>query len=311
MKKTKVLIVGGTGLVGRYLSKMLSDKNYEVAHLSSGEWSQTLYPTYYCNYTNSKIDELAVSSADVIIQLAGANIAEKKWTKKRKQIILDSRVKTTELIFSAIKYPIKKRTNNLKVFISASAVGYYGAVTTDKVFVEEDQAHNDFLGDVCQKWEQAADLFNEIGVRTVKIRTGVVLSQSKGALEKIKKSFKFGTKVILGSGKQFMPWIHIHDLCNIYIKAIEDNTMSGAYNAVAPQYTSYSQFADGLKSVYKNIFLSVKVPAFFLRTILGEMSLILLEGSRISVNKILSTGFKYKYPKLQEALEELIIKNKK
>ncbi len=306
MKKTKVLIVGGTGLVGRYLSKMLNDRNYEIAHLSSREWSKTLYPTYYCNYTNHKIDETAVSSADVIIHLAGANIAEKKWTAKRKQTILDSRVKTTELIFNAIKHPTKEKTNHLKVFISASAVGYYGAVTTDKIFVEEDQAHNDFLGNVCRDWENAADLFNEIGVRTVKIRTGVVLSKSKGALEKIKKSFKFGTKVILGSGKQFMPWIHIHDLCNIYIKAIEDNTMSGAYNAVAPQYTSYTEFANSLKSVYKKVFLNIKVPTFFLRMILGEMSLILLEGSRISANKILSTGFKYKYPKLKEALKELI-----
>ncbi len=305
MEKTKVLIVGGTGLVGKYLSKMLSDRNYEVAHLSSREWSKTLYPTYYCNYTNHKIDETAVSSADVIIHLAGANIAEKKWTKKRKQTILDSRVKTTELIFSAIKHPTKEKTSNLKVFISASAVGYYGAVTTDKIFVEEDKAHNDFLGNVCRDWENAADLFNEIAVRTVKIRTGIVLSKSKGALEKIKKSFKFGTKVILGSGKQFMPWIHIHDLCNIYIKAIEDNTMSGAYNAVAPQYTNYTEFANSLKSVYKKVFLNIKVPAFFLRMVLGEMSLLLLEGSRISANKILNAGFKYKYPKLQEALEEL------
>ncbi len=309
MKKTNVLIVGGTGLVGTYLSKMLSDRNYKVAHLSSREAVKTLYPTYYCNYANNKIDENAVSSADIIIHLAGANIAEKRWTKKRKQIIRDSRVKTTELIFDAIRNPVKERNSNLKLFISASAVGYYGAITTDKVFVEEDKAHNDFLGNVCKDWENAADLFNDIGVRTVKIRTGVVLSRKKGALEKITKSFKFGTKVILGSGKQFMPWIHIHDLCNIYIKAIEDNTMSGAYNAVAPQYTNYYEFANTLKSAYKNIFFNVKVPAFFLRTMLGEMSLILLEGSKISANKILNTGFKFKYSELQEALKELIVKN--
>ncbi len=305
MKKLNILIAGGTGLVGTYLSKMLSNKGYNVSFLSRREFEKSLYPTYKCDYISQKIDENAVLSADVIINLAGANIADKRWSSKRKKAILESRVKTTELIFNTIQNPQKNKDCKLKLFITASAVGYYGAFTSSKIFTENDAPHNDFLGNVCNEWENAADLFQNSGIRTVKVRTGVVLSHSKGALEQIRKSFKFGTKVILGSGKQFMPWIHITDLCNIYIKAIEDSQIKGAYNAVSPEAVNYTEFANILKSTYKHVFLSIKMPAFVLRTMLGEMSCVLLEGSRISADKIINSGFKFQFSKLKGALENL------
>ncbi len=305
MKKTKVLITGGTGLVGTYLTQLLLDKNYEVVHLTRRNLLKSIVPTAQWNYKTSEIDADEVLSADIIIHLAGANIAEKRWSKARKQEILDSRVKTTELLFDTIK----NRSYNLKAFISASATGYYGAITSGKTFSEDSAANNDFLGSVCEKWENAADAFQEIGIRTVKIRTGVALSRRKGALEKIVQSFKFGARVVLGSGKQYIPWIHIHDLCNIYIKAIEDNKMQGAYNAVAPEEKTYSEFAEDLAPFYKFAILKMKMPSFVVKLLFGEMSAVVLEGSKISVSKIQKAGFKFQYPTLKSALKNLISKN--
>ncbi len=305
MKKTKVLITGGTGLVGTYLTQLLLEKNYDVVHLTRRNLLKSIVPTAQWNYKTSEIDANEVLSADIIIHLAGANIAEKRWSKARKQEILDSRVQTTKLIFDTIK----NRGHNLKVFVSASATGRYGAVTSGKTFSEESEANKDFLGSVCEKWENAADAFQEIGIRTVKIRTGVALSRRKGALEKIVQSFKFGARVVLGSGKQYVPWIHIHDLCNIYIKAIEDNKMQGAYNAVAPEVKTYSEFVEDLAPFYKFAILKMKMPSFVVKLLFGEMSAVVLEGSKISVSKIQEAGFKFKYPTLKSALTNLISKN--
>ncbi len=305
MEQSQILIAGGTGLVGTHLSRMLHERGYKVAFLSRNKSVKSDFQVHKCNYIEGEIDEDAVLQADIIINLAGANIAERRWSSRRKQNILDSRVKTTELIFNTIKKSVKNKECRLKLFISASATGYYGTLTSDKIFTENDVAHNDFLGNVCRQWENAADLFQNAGIRTVKIRTGVVLSPRKGALEEIRKSFKFGTKVVLGSGKQIMPWIHVYDLCAIYLKAIEDHSMQGAYNAVAPDAVNYSVFANTLKSTYKRVFFNFKVPAFLLRIILGEMSCVVLEGSRISAQKILNSGFKFKFAELKMALEEL------
>lgn len=298
----KILITGGTGLVGRYLSKLLIEKAYEVALLSRRTSTSQSIPSYYCNYKENKVDIEALCSADIIIHLAGANIAEKRWTAARKKEILDSRVKTTELIYNTLK----ENKNNLQTFISASAVGYYGAITSNNIFTEKDDAYDDFLGNVCKDWEKSADLFENIGVRTVKMRTGLVLSQNEGALEKINASFKFRSKVVLGSGRQYMPWVHIHDLCNMYIKAVEDNEMKGVFNSVSGDYHTYSSFVNELAKLSKKPFINFKIPAFVLKIILGNMSDLLLEGSRISSEKIINEGFKFKYYDLQTALKSCI-----
>ncbi len=300
MPNKKVLIAGGTGLVGSDLTELLLKKGYDVSILTRKPVQNSKIPAFHCNYKQNSIDKDAVNSADIIINLAGANIADKRWSKKRKIEILESRVKTNELIFSALD----KQNNKLQTFISASAVGYYAAVTTDKEFKETDNPHNDFLANVCNEWEKSADLFQDVGIRTVKMRTGVVLSPQKGALEQIQKSFKFGVQVILGSGNQYFPWVHIYDLCNMYIKAIENNNLCGAYNAVSPDYQTYKSFVVELSRFYKTI-LKIKVPAPFLRFTLGEMAVILLEGSRVSPKKIIDTGFDFKYVNLRDALSNL------
>ncbi len=298
----KILITGGSGLVGRELTQILQEKGHEVAWLSRNLSIETEVPVYECNYYSKTIDKEAVKSAEVIIHLAGANIGKKRWSSNRKKLILDSRVQTANLIFETLK----DTKCQLKTFISASAVGYYGAVTTEDIFTEESAAGNDFLAEVCKQWEKSADAFAKLGVRVVKMRSGVVLSKAGGALEKILPPFRLGAKVVLGSGKQYMPWIHSKDLCQMYLKAVEDTSMQGVYNAVAPEYVSYSNFMKQLKPYFKSVFLNIKVPAFVLRLIFGKMAVLLLEGSKIAPQRIMESGFEFKFPTLKIAFNHLL-----
>jgi hypothetical protein len=193
-----------------------------------------------------------------------------------------------------------------KAFISASATGYYGSLTSEKIFSEEDTPADDFLGEVCRKWEEQADSFNSISSRVVRIRTAVVLEKSDSALSKYLLPAKFGIFPLLGSGRQFMPWIHITDLCRIYLKAVSDNKMEGAYNAVAPSFTDQRSFMKTLASVLGKPFFSPPVPAFILRIIMGEMASVVLAGSRVSSDKIISGGFSFRFPDLPSALQDAL-----
>jgi uncharacterized protein (TIGR01777 family) len=216
-------------------------------------------------------------------------------------LILDSRIKSGDLLFRSVSGNAKK----LKAFISASAVGYYGAVTSDKIFYEEDLPSGDFLGETCRRWEQSADRFEEIGIRTIKIRTGVVLSGHGGALAKMVIPVKMGVGSAMGNGKQYMSWIHVEDLCNIYIMAIEDVEMRGAYNAAAPDHITNKEFTKSLAQSLGKPFWFPNIPAFAIKTLFGEMSDILLKGSRVSSEKIISTGYSFKFPDLESALNDL------
>lgn len=294
----KVLITGGTGLIGKHLHKKLIEKGYEVLILSRNKNRVNKSTIFYWNPEKEEIDSEAIEKADYIIHLAGANIGEKRWTAKRKQEIVDSRVKTAELLLKTIQ------ENNLKpkAFISASATGYYGAITTDKTFIETDTPANDFLGKTCFEWEKSADKFAETGIRTVKIRTGLVLTKKGGALEKMLLPVKLGVGSPIGSGRQFMPWIHIDDLCNIYIKAIEDTKLKGAYNAVAPEYIRNKEFIRILAKVLNKPFWFPNVPSFVLKILFGEMSQIVLKGSKVSSEKIIKAGYRFEFNELGSAL---------
>lgn len=298
---TKVLITGGTGLVGQHLSKMLLSKGYEVSILSRTKSIDSKISVFYWDINKNTIDKEAINSVDYIIHLAGVNIAGKRWTKSRKQEIIDSRVKSTELLFYNID-----PNHNLNAFISASAIGYYGAITSNHIFTETDSPANDFLGETCRLWEDSANKFQNHGIRTVKIRTGIVLSKQGGALSKMIKPFKLGFGSALGSGKQFMPWIHIDDLCEIYIKAIEDSEMNGAYNAVAPEHINNTAFSRKIAKQLKKPFWALKIPAFLFKILFGEMADILLKGSRVSSDKIIASGYDFKYPTLKSALKNLM-----
>ncbi len=298
-----VLITGGKGIVGKHLSNKLKEKGFTVAIVSRKSLKGNEIRTYAWDIDNNEIEKDAIETADYIIHLAGANIGDKRWTAKRRKLILDSRVKSGQLLFDKIK----ENKNNLKAFISASAIGYYGTITTDKIFSEEDLPANDFLGETCRQWEQAADNFEKLGIRTVKIRTGIVLTEEGGALAKMITPVKLGIGSAIGSGRQFMPWIHIDDLCAIYIKAIEDIHMNGTYNAVSPNRITNIEFTKTLARVLKKPLWFPKVPALLLKFIFGKMSEIILKGSSVSPEKIIKAGYQFEFSNLEETLVDLLI----
>jgi uncharacterized protein len=299
-----VLITGGTGLIGKHLCKTLKEKGYNIALLSRINDLAGNIPVYTWDPENNVIDPKAVSAADYIIHLAGAGISDKRWTKKRRAIILNSRIKTCELLFNKVH----ESGTKLKAFISASGIGYYGAVTSEKIFTETDNPSGEFIGEVCRQWEHSAGMFEKSGIRTVKVRTGIVLTGKGGALARMALPVKSGFGSALGSGRQYIPWIHIDDLCNIYIKAIADKKMTGAYNAVAPEHVTNKEFIRTLAKILGKPFFLPAVPAFVIKILFGKMSGILLYGSRISSGKIISAGFDFKFPDLENALKTLFPK---
>ena len=223
-KVPTVLITGGSGLVGRYLTSQLLSEGYKVAHLSRKLTRREDVSVFQWDPEKGILDPAAFIGVEYVIHLAGTNIGEKRWTRKRKEEILNSRLESGRLLHKVVS----ENKIILKAFISASAIGYYGSVTSGKIFIESDPpASNDFLGTTCRLWEESADLFARSGIRTVKIRTAIVLEKNDSALSKLMTPAKFGFLVQTGNGRQYMPWIHIRDLCNIYLKAIKDEQMSG------------------------------------------------------------------------------------
>lgn len=290
---SKVLITGGTGLVGSRLTELLLEKNHEVVILSRNPKEQN---EFKWDIKNDFIDDKAFENIDYIIHLAGAGIADERWSDKRKKVIIDSRVETANLLFKKVK----ELNLNLKGFVSASGSGYYGAVTSDKIFKETDKPGNDFLGEVCQKWEDAAHQFKALKVPVTILRTGIVLSKTGGALEKMK------TPIIspLGSGNQYLPWIHIDDLAEMYIYTIENN-IEGVFNAVAPEHHTSKTFSKALAKHINRPFIGVNVPSFALKLMFGDMSQILLKGSRLSSKKIEKNGYPFRFKTLNKALSNL------
>jgi uncharacterized protein (TIGR01777 family) len=293
----KVLITGGSGLIGRRLSFLLKFRGYEVRILSRSNNPKNSYKTFVWNISEKTINDSAFEDLNHIIHLAGAGIADKRWSEKRKKEIIASRVASTNLLYNTVK----RLKTPLDSFISASATGYYGAITSETIFEEKDKPAKDFLGKVCSLWEDSIFQFNEIKIRTVALRTGIVLSKDGGALKKMK------TPIItsLGNGKQYMPWIHIDDLCELYIKAIEDQEFKGAFNAVSSEHISNLSFSKKVSKIFNHPFLAVGTPSFILQIVFGEMSTIILNGSRISANKIQQAGFKFKFENLEKALKNL------
>jgi uncharacterized protein len=300
--KPAVLITGGTGLIGRYLTTMLLEKGYNVSLLSRKENLSGKPGVYKWNPEKKEIDNNALKGVGYIVHLAGANIGEKRWTKKRKKEIIDSRWQSARFIHEVVT----ELDIPVEAFISASATGIYGSLTSEKIFRETDPPAQDFLGNVCRCWEEAADSFNSSGIRTVIIRTGVVLEKNDSALTKIMKPREFGFLVQTGSGIQYMPWIHIKDLCNIYLKAIEDPLMRGTYNAVAPDHVMHREFMHVLARVMKTPLFPFAIPGSVLRAVLGNMSDLILKGSRVSSEKLVNSGYRFLFGDLENALENII-----
>jgi uncharacterized protein len=299
---SSVLITGGSGLIGRFLTSALLSEGYTVSHLSRNGGCDGKVRVFKWNPENKFIDPRAFEGVDYLIHLAGVNIGEKRWTRKRKKEIVTSRVASAEFLYEIIS----GNNIHLKAFISASAAGYYGSVTTDRIFSEVDPPSEDFLGTTCRLWEERADLFARIGIRTVKIRTAVVLEKSDSALTRLMMPARFGLAIRLGSGRQYFPWIHIDDLCKIYVKALKDEMMHGPYNAVAPEHLSHNDLVRTMAAVMGIPFFLPPVPGWMIRAVLGEMSDIVLKGSRISCEKIIKAGYIFRFDKIDGALKNVI-----
>ncbi|MEO6174830.1 MAG: TIGR01777 family oxidoreductase [Flavobacterium circumlabens] len=298
-----VLITGGTGFIGKYLTDVLTANGFSVSVLSRENRKNTDAVTYYkWDLTRNYMDENAILNADYIIHLAGEGIVEKRWTEKRKKVILESRTQPIELIHSILE----KHNKSLDAFVSASAVGIYGAVTSQNICTEETQPANDFLGLTCQQWENSADTIGALGIRTVKIRTGIVFGKGEGFLKKVAPGFKAGFGSILGTGKQYLPWIHIEDLSQIYLKSIIDAEMHGAYNAAVTDNTTNSGFSRILANLYGYNLWLPRVPEFILKIVLGKMSEAVLKGQRVSSEKIEKTGFEFQYNDIEIALSSCL-----
>lgn len=299
-----ILITGGTGLVGSALTKLLVAKGNQVIILTR-KAKPAEGAVSYAEWDPAKgsIDLKALQAADCIVHLAGANVGEKRWTKKRKQEIVDSRVQSGELIAKALQ----SNPNKVRSVISASAIGWYGddkQRPKDKsYFTENDPADSAYLGETCRKWEEAIQPVSALGKRLVILRTGIVLSPEGGALPSFEKPIKMGIASILGSGRQVISWIHIDDIARLYLYAIENENIQGIFNAVAPQPVTNENLVITLaKQMKGKFYIPINVPSFLLKIILGEMSIEVLKSATVSSAKISKNGFQFLHPTIENAL---------
>lgn len=302
----KIIITGATGLIGRKLSHKLSEAGYQIIVFSRNASSakNILQKEFtYIDWDYHKSDNWieSISSADAIVHLAGINLFSKRWNQKFKEEILASRKETTKVLVDAIKLSERKP----EVFVSASGVGYYGDCG-DKLLDENSPAGNDFLAEVCKVWESEAAEVQRAGVRRVSVRTGIVLSKEDGALKKMLLPFKLFIGGPLGNGKQWFPWIHIDDIVGIYCHAIENQNLSGAVNAASPNICTMKEFARTFGKVLHRPSL-FPVPEFALKIAIGEAGKVVLMSQRVEVKKILDSGYRFKFEKLEEALRNLLL----
>lgn len=303
-----VLITGGTGLIGSVLARRLCAKGYAVIILTRSMPEEPLgiqgvsYAIW--DVEAGRIDSSAVAKADHIIHLAGANVAEKRWTRARKQLILESRTKSSALVVKALQ----ETGNKVQSVISGSAIGWYGADTPASLkqgFVETDPADEAFLGTTCDAWEQSIRPVEQLGKRLVLIRTGIVLSGEGGAYAEFVKPIRFGIAAILGGGSQVISWIHIEDICRMFIYALENN-LSGVYNGVAPApVTNKALTLMIAKAIRKSFFIPIHVPVFILKLVLGEMSIEVLKSATVNADKIRIAGFQFLFPSAEAAVHNL------
>lgn len=297
----KILITGGTGLLGSAISKELEEQNFEIAYLSRSKGQFRGHQKFQWDIQSGKLEKEAIRWADAIIHLAGAGVADKKWTAARKKEILESRTKSSEILFQSLK----NTDHQVKKVISASAIGFYGFGDKDKVFSEEAPPANDFLAQVTRKWEAATEQFSELNVLNVRIRIGVVLSSRGGAFQKLMQPIRFGLGAPLGSGRQMMSWIHIDDLVQMFLYFLR-NDESGIFNGVAPKPVSNRQMTKATADSIGRPLILPNVPGFALKLVLGEMADIVLKGANVSSQKVENSGFRFKFPELHDAISDIV-----
>lgn len=290
-----ILITGGSGLVGKEITKILEAKGYSVAWISRSSQSQK---SFIWNVEKQQIDPEAIEWADAIIHLAGTGVAEKRWTSERKKDILESRTHSTQFLYNAIEKAQKRPST----FISASAVGFYGFNTGTNLVDESSPAGSDFLAEVVIAWENEVKKMEALDLRTVMLRIGIVLDEVGGALGEMLKP---PVAAPLGSGAQWMSWIHIQDLARMFVFSLEKTTLQGVFNAVAPNPSTNQQLTQAAAKAKGKPYIGIGVPGFALKLVLGEMAAMVLGGNRVSSQKIQKAGFEFEFPDLESALKDL------
>ena len=295
----KILVTGGTGLIGNALVPLLLKSGHEVVLLSRNP-SNNKVPTYQWDIDSMTIDHKAFTGIDSIIHLAGAGIADKPWTKARKQEIIDSRVKSAELL----KNTCEELGLKLKSFISASAIGWYPLIISDKEFTEEDDPGKGYLSEVCKLWEESADSFDGVAEHIAKVRIGLVLCKQGGALPQMSLPVKLYVGSPIGNGKQAMPWIHVKDISRVFIHILE-NKLSGVYNGVGPENATNEEFMQTIADVLDRPMILPKVPEFIIKLLFGGKADLITKGVKVSSKKLKASDFTYNYPTLNTALTDI------
>lgn len=298
---SNILITGGSGLIGTRLTELLRQHGHHVAHLGRTRHEGTV-KSFLWNVEQQQIEPDAFQDINTIIHLAGAGIGDKPWTEKRKREILESRTHSSRLLANVLK----KTTHKVETIVSASAIGYYGFEDQPEFLTEESQPGKDFMADVVQRWEKEVDACGELGLRVVKLRIGILLSKKGGALEELARPVRYFVGAPLGSGNQFISWIHVDDACNIFLKAVEDKAMKGAYNAVSPTPLTNREFTKKIAETLGRPLLLPAIPSFVLKLLLGEMADLVLRGSKVSGNKVIQAGYKFQFPEIDRALQNLL-----
>ena len=290
-----ILITGGSGLVGRRITLLLESKGYTVAWLSRKPQQQT---HFLWDVEKQELDPQALEWADAVVHLAGEGVAEKRWTADRKKRILESRTQSTQLLYTAIQQAEKKPNT----FISASAVGYYGFNTGTNLMEETSPSGDDFLAEVVLAWEKEVKKIEQLLVRCILLRVGIVLDANGGALGEMLKP---PVAAPLGSGDQWMSWIHIEDLARMFVFALEKTTLQGIYNAVGPHPATNQKLTKEAAAAKGKPYIGLGVPGFALKLVLGEMAAMVLGGNRVSSQKIQKAGFEFEFPELKGALKAI------
>jgi uncharacterized protein (TIGR01777 family) len=300
MNAKHILLTGGSGLIGENLTWFLLDKGYQVSHLSRKPGKDPQVKTYLWDIHKGYIDKKCIDGVDTIVHLAGAGIADKRWTNQRKKELIESRTKSIELIYELLK----NNSHQIDSVISASGIGYYND-SGDELLTENSLPSNDFLANCCIQWEQAVDKGKELGLRVLKFRTGVVLAAKGGALSKLAFPVRLGIGSALGNGKQWVSWIHHEDVTGLYFYGIVNNELEGVYNMAAPYPVTNKQLTRAVaKQLHKPLWFP-DVPAFVLKLLLGEMSTVVLSSTKVSSQKIEHAGYQFKYPVIEEALKAI------
>jgi uncharacterized protein len=301
MATSSILITGASGLIGSRLTEMLVQKGHAVSHVGRSAKSKKV-PSFLWDVKAQKIDGQALKNIDTIIHLAGAGIADKRWSPSRKNEIIESRVGSTRLLANALS----TQENSIKNFISASAIGYYGFGSGREVFTEDSKPGNDFLANVTKTWEAEVDKLAFFNLRIAKLRIGIVLSEKGGALKSMVVPVKWFIGSPLGTGYQQVSWIHIDDVCRMFIHLVENEGISGAFNATGPYAVSNTELIHAIAHALQRPVFLPKVPGFILKIIVGEMADMILKGNTVSSKKILDTGFEFKFATLEAALNDLL-----